>query len=174
MLALAPSLTGLQHLNLNTNIIGAEGLAALGCPMSPSLQVSQAYSTSLSLYSNAIGAAVGASALAPLLETLAGLQHLELGQNKFGAEGAAALAPCLHALTKLKFLAVAENGVGAKGTTVLAPTLQALTALQHLCLDQNNIGGEGVTALTLPCKASQGYSTWALATLALVQMIKQS
>jgi uncharacterized protein (TIGR02996 family) len=133
----SPTLEGLEHLDLNGNDLGDEGVRALAeCPHLSGLK-------GLHLNRNKVGDA-GVQALAADAY-LASLTFLELSGNEIGDEGARALAESPH-LTRLRELHLGSNKVGDAGARALAASAH-LAGLAELVLYVNEIGAAGARAL---------------------------
>eukprot|EP00961_Rhodomonas_salina_P261600 3535689-Rhodomonas_salina.1 len=100
----------------------------------------------LDLKQNRIGAE-GARRLAGVLGECKALAYLDLSYNDIGAEGAGSLAGMLGGCKALAHLVLSWNGIRAEGAGMLAGALGKCKALAHLDLSRNGIGTEGAGCL---------------------------
>ena len=142
-LSIIQQCTGLAHLDLSRNDLGAEGAGRLAgvlgqCP-------ALAY---LNLSCNKIGPA-GARSLARVLGQFAALAHLNLGRNQIGPAGAEILAGVMGQCAALAHLNLSYNemGIGSGRAEKLTGVLAQCTALAHLDLSWNYYGDRRVQTL---------------------------
>lgn len=79
------------------------------------------------------------AALAQVLKTLPKLQYLDLSSLQLDAHRAATLAPAIETLTGLTHLNLhMYHGIGGLAVANLIPAVKALTSLTHLDLSSSN------------------------------------
>ena len=85
-----------------------------------------------------------ASALGSQLAKLSCMQHLDLSNNRIGADGIKSLGPHLAKLTSIQELNLRCNGIGADGMKSLGPHLAHLASIKNLDdLSGNYIRSDG-------------------------------
>ena len=151
------AITGLLHLDLSYNNqgdgdplvekpLGAAAVVILGNSLPASLQW-------LSLDGNGISAD-GLVAMAPGLQRLTALEHLDLshyilepdsGQARI--DSLQALTSCIRRMPYLKHMTLACNSFGPDGAQHLARCLEHVPALQSLELGHNQLGVDGARHL---------------------------
>ena len=134
------ALPSLEALQLSGSAVGPESAAALASGLRSLRSLRE-------LTLNVTDLVGQGGLLAPALQSLTGLESLDMSSNDWTLEDVASLAPALKALTRLTLLDLSYNGMGAGGAAALGPGLQPLTALRELSLDGNNLGDDGVVPL---------------------------
>lgn len=99
--------------------------------------------TYLTLDYNKLLSVIGISELAPYLEQLSNLKHLDLSSINMGITGAIALAPSLGQMVNLAHLDLSSNQIMEKGAIALAPNIGQMVKLTYLNLGFNRIGEKG-------------------------------
>jgi hypothetical protein len=145
--------TGLVKLDLGLNDIGAEGARALAGALGGMTRLAKLY-----LWETAIGAE-GTRALAGVLGSMTGLTDLSLNCNSMGDVGACALAAALGGMPGLATLHLQDDDIGAEGARALAGALGGMTGLAELYLGFNKFGDEGLCALAGALSVMTGLAT---------------
>ena len=103
--------------------------------------------TYLTLDYNKLLSVIGISELAPYLEQLSNLKHLDLSSINMGITGAIALAPSLGQMVNLAHLDLSSNQIMEKGAIALAPNIGQMVKLTYLNLSSNFIREDSATVL---------------------------
>ena len=137
--------TSLKTLNLNGNVIDADGAAALGQCLENTTSL-----TTLSLNGNGIGVE-GAATLGKCLQYNKSLTMLNLHLNAYGGDGAAAVGECLKHNTSLRTLNLHLNENNGDGAASLGECLKHNKSLKTLNLHLNGNGYHGAVAALVEC-----------------------
>ena len=131
----------LQHLDLSTNIIGPESMAAplVDVICADSLQTLDLSRCDLFLY--------GAVRLSPGLKSCTQLVRLDISHNNIGSHSMSPLADGLKSCRQLEELNISENNIGSYGMVSLAEGLKSCRQLVKLNISYNNIGSHGMSSL---------------------------
>ena len=175
----------LSRLNIDSNGMGSDGLAALASMLADNKSIgalviggnslegeglerfaaSYEISETLEMVSLA-GGSLGDEGLAAIVSALAynkSVYELDLSDCGIGSEGAGFIAGAFSENTSLADVNLSGNPIGDDGATALVDLIGANTKIEVLGLSGCGIGPEGGAALAAACKASETLSDMNLA-----------